>query len=190
MTPIKLSSDLQRQEVINHLLSLNKEDLRLRFGYTPSDDTIAKYVNDSWDRTNDRWYGIYDSNHDGVIATLHVAQMNIDTAELGFTVSKDVRGSGYGEALFNRGILWAKARAIRHIFMHCLSENKAIQHIARKHSMNVITQFGGESEADLSLPYDPSALLSQALVDNIAIYDMICVNQLKLFNNIILRKTT
>lgn len=188
MTPIKLSSDLQRREVIKHLSSLDRGDLRLRFGYTPTEEIIEKYVTDSWERVDDRWYGIYDTDHDGIVATLHIAQMNKDTAELGFTVAEDARGRGYGDALFNRGAVWAKARAIKTLFMHCLSENKAIQHIAKKNGMHVVTLGDGEAEADLDLPYDPSAIISQAMIDQIAVYDMLFVNQMKLINNIILRK--
>lgn len=190
MTPIKMSSDLQRQEVINHLLSLDKEDLRLRFGYTPTDSIIGEYVTKSWDKTDQRWYGIYHQDYDGVVATLHVAQMDSETAELGFTVHKDLRRQGFGNLLFNRGAVWAKARGIKKLFMHCLSENKAVQTIAKNNGMHVVTMFGGEAEADLALPYDPAAIVSQALIDHIAVYDMMFVNQLKLFNKIILRKTS
>lgn len=188
MTPIKLSSDLQRKEVIAHFLSLPKEDLRLRFGYTPTDSIIEKYVNDSWGKTDNDWYGMYDADREGVVATLHISQMDDETAELGFTVSSDLRRRGNGDALFKRGATWAKARGIKRLFMHCLTENVAVQRIAKKNGMHVVRMIGGEAEADLALPYDPTAIVNQALLDNIAVYDMVLVNQLKFFNNIMLRK--
>ena len=189
MTPIKLSLDLQRQEVIKHLLSLDKEDLRLRFGYTPTDSIIEKYVTDTWNTDGNRWFGIYHPEFDGVVGTLHVAQMKDDTAEFGFTVDKRLRGKGYGDALFKRGMLWAKARMVKHIFMHCLSENKIIQHIAKKNCMHVVRLMGGEAEADLVVPKDYSAPYSEAVVDNIAIYDMLLVNQQKMLATLF-RKTS
>lgn len=189
MTPIKLSSDLQKQEVITHLLSLSKEDLRLRFGYAPTESIIEKYVNDTWNTFNDRWYGIYNADKDGVVATLHASQIDEETAEFGFTVSTDLRRRGNGDALFKRGATWAKARGIKKVFMHCLSENVAIQRIAKNNGMHVVKLVGGEAEADLALPHDPAALFNQAMLDNLAVYDMLFINQLKLFNNIILRKT-
>lgn len=189
MTPIKLSSDLQRQEVVDHLLSLSREDLRLRFGYTPTDSIIQKYVEDSWEKVDHRWYGIYDADREGLVATLHVAQMDSETAEFGFTVSTDLRRRGNGDALFKRGITWAKARGVKRVFMHCLSENIAIQRIAKNNGMHVVKMIGGEAEADLALPQDPTAIFGQAILDNMAVYDMLFVNQLRLFNNIILRKT-
>ena len=189
MTPIKLSSDLQRREVIAHFLSLPKEDLRLRFGYTPTDTIIEKYINDSWKRPHDRWYGMYSADRDGVVATLHIAQMDNETAEFGFTVSNDLRRRGNGDALFKRGVAWAKARGLKRLFMHCLSENVAIQRIAKNNNMHVVRMIEGEAEADLALPYDPTAIVNHILLENIALYDMMLVNQLKFFNNIMLRKT-
>ena len=189
MTPIKLSSDLQRKEVIAHFLSLPKEDLRLRFGYTPTDTIIEKYVNDTWDKPDNSWYGMYYADREGVVATLHIAQMDSETAELGFTVSSDLRRRGNGDALFKRGVTWAKSRGIKRLFMHCLSENVPIQRIAKNNGMHVVRLIAGEAEADLALPYDPTAIVHQVLLDSMAIYDMMLVNQLKFFNNIMLRKT-
>lgn len=189
MTPIKLSSDLQRQEVITHFLSLPREDLRLRFGYTPTDTIIEKYVSESWSKQDNTWYGIYDASHDGVVATLHIAQMDSNTAELGLTVSSDLRRRGNGDALFKRAVTWVKARGIKRLFMHCLSENRPIQRIAKKNDMHVVRLIEGEAEADLALPYDPTAIVNEVLLDSIAIYDIMLVNQLKIFNNIMLRKT-
>ena len=182
MTPIKLSSDLQRQEVVKHLLSLDREDLRLRFGYTPTDSIIEQYVSESWSRVGDRWFGIYDSDHEGLVATLHIAKIDNESAEFGFTVSKDMRNQGVGNALFKRGAVWAKAQSVKKLFMHCLSENKAVQSIAKKNEMHVVTILGGEAEADLALPYDPSAIISDVLLDRVSVYDMLLVNQQKLMS--------
>lgn len=184
MTPIKLSLDLQRQEVIKHLLSLDREDLRLRFGYTPTDAIVEKYVTDTWNKDGHRWFGIYHPDYDGVVATIHVAQMEDDAAEFGFTVLKELRGHGLGDTLFKRGALWAKARCIKHVFMHCLSENKAVQHIARKNDMKVVSLGGGESEADVTLPTDYTALLNEVMVDRIAVYDMLAVNHQKMLSTL------
>lgn len=189
VTPIKLSSDLQRQEVINHLLSLDRDDLRLRFGYTPTDSIIEKYVNESWCNNEDRWFGIYHKDYEGLVGTLHAAQMNDDIAEFGFTVDKQLRGQGLGDTLFKRAYTWAKSRGIKKVFMHCLSENKAIQHIAKKNDMNVIRLNGGEAEADLVLPIDYSAPLSEVLLQKMAVYDMLLINQYKLITKYF-RKTS
>ena len=72
--------------------------------------------------------------------------------------------------------------------MHCLSENQAIKKIAKNNSMHVVTLSDGESEADLVLQSNATAKFSEALVDNMAVYDMLLVNQQKFWFNIF-RKT-
>jgi GNAT superfamily N-acetyltransferase len=169
-------------------LSLDPEDLRLRFGYRPTEYVIENYVTGSWARKGDRWFGIYHAEQDGLVATLHVATIDEDAAEFGFTVSKDQRKKGIGDTLFKRGVLWAKARDKKNIFMHCLSENQAIKKIAKNNSMHVVTLAGGESEADLVLKSDPNAAFNEAVADKMAVYDMLLVNQQKFWFNIF-RKT-
>ena len=184
MLPIKLSTESQREQVISHLLSFDADDLRLRFGYTPTEYIIRKYVEDSWGKSGNRWFGIYSPEADGVIATLHVALMNDDQAEFGFTVDSRFRNRGFGSELFSRGVTWAKALSVKKVFMHCLSENAAVRKIAKKNEMHVITLDGDEAEADLALPRDFSAPWADLMLDRIAIYDMLFVNQQKLLNNI------
>ena len=177
MIPIKLNTKLQMEEVITHFLSLEREDLRLRFGYTPTDSIVREYVESSWSTKHDKWFGVYDSGK--CIATAHVCIMKNDTAELGFTVSKDYRKLGIGNKLFVRGTTWAKSLGAKQLFLHCLSENKAIQKIAKNNNMNVVILTGGEAEATIATPYDPSAKFIDNMFDGIAIYDMLLINQQK-----------
>lgn len=178
MIPIRLSTNAQKEEVLKHFLSFERSDLYLRFGYMPNEYAITKYIEESWERPNDRWFGIYDVS--GLMATLHIAKLDEDSCEFGFTVDKEQRNKGIGDTLFKRGILWAKARAYKHVYMQCLTENKAMQRIARKNEMHVVTLDYDEAEADLDVSYDPTAAVAEMVIDNIAIYDMLFVNQQKL----------
>ena len=183
MTPIKLRTKAQKKEVVNHLLCLEREDLRLRFGYSPTDSIIEKYVEDSWGDAKNQWFGVYDSDRDGLIATLHVSLIGNRKAELGCTVFSEYRNNGIGNDLFVRGTTWAKTFGVKEIYMFCLSENKAIQKIAKKNKMHVVTQEGGEAEATLSTPYDIGAPMRDILLDRIAVYDMILISQNKFIKN-------
>ena len=182
MIPIKLTSDLQKEEVVNHLLSLRREDLRLRFGYSPTDSIIRKYVEDSWRKSRNQWFGVCST--EGCIATVHVAISDDKTAELGCTVSQDYRQQGIGNDLFLRAVTWARSYGVKRIFMHCLTENKAIQKIANKNNMDVVIMSGGEAEAIVDISADPMAPYSDVMLDRIAIYDMMLLNQRKLFETI------
>ena len=184
MIPIKLNHKLQREEVLKQLLSLEREDLRLRFGYTPTEEIITTYVNDSWCKDGDQWFGMYDRSFDGVIATMHIAMMGDSAAEIGFTVDKSFRNRGLGTKLFERATTWARAHDVEKLFMHCLSENKAVRSIAKKNEMHVITIIGGEAEADLVLKQDVLAPIADVMLDRIALYDMLLINQQKFMTNI------
>ena len=76
--------------------------------------------------------------------------------------------------------MWAKARAVKHVYMQCLSENKAMQKIARNNKMHVVTLDYDEAEADLDVSYDPTAAVTELMFDNMAVYDMLFINQQKL----------
>lgn len=155
---------------------MDKEDLRLRFGYAITDDFIIKYIDDTWDNPNDQWFAVFESP-EKVIATVHVSKYDGE-AEMGCTVEEEYRNHGLGNALFRRGATWAGKFGIRKIYMHCLSENEAIQKIAKKNSMSVVTIGPGEREAKVTLPYvDFTAPYRDAAYDRMAIYDSIIRTQ-------------
>lgn len=181
MTPLKLSTKVQKEEVIQHLLSFDLSDRRLRFGYIPSEYAISEYVNKSWARKSDTWFGIYDVDHEGLVATLHIAKLEKDSCEFAFTVAENKRNRGIGDILFKRGVTWAKARGIKRVYIQCLSENKAMQKIARNNSMDVNVLSYDEAEANMDIPYDPTAVIADTILNGMAIYDMIFINRQKVF---------
>lgn len=180
MIPQKVNNICEKQLVIDHFLRMGKEDLRLRFGYQITDDYIIKYINDTWYSEDDQWFAVFESP-EKVIATVHVSKYN-NEAEMGCTVEEEYRNMGLGNALFRRGATWANRFGIRKIYMHCLSENEAIQKIAKKNSMSVVTIGQGEKEAKVTLPFiDFTAPYRDAAYDRMAIYDTIIRNQKWIF---------
>jgi len=183
MIPQKVKTKFEHQLIIDHFKRMDKEDLRLRFGYNITDFMLEKYINESWDAKKSQWFAVFESP-EKVIATVHVSLYN-DEAEMGCTVEKEHRNLGLGNALFRRGATWASASGVRKIYMHCLSENKAIQKIAKNNSMNVITIGSEEKEAKVSLPrIDFAAPYRDVAYDNIAIYDSIIRNQKWVFEQL------
>ena len=84
-----------------------------------------------------------------IVGIAHVALAD-DHAELGLSVLPAHRGRGVGSALFERGAQHARNRFVRTLFMHCLSENAAIVHIARRFGMKIVTE-SGDADAHLEL---------------------------------------
>ena len=144
--PIRLRID-QRAPLEAHFLSLGSDDRRLRFGSTLADESVREYVA-RIDFDRDEIFAVTgdDLSHLGVV---HIA-FSEGAAELGMSVLPHVRGQGIGNALFERAVMHLRNRDVGSVFVHCLAENQAMMHLARKHDMRIVYS-GGESEARLAL---------------------------------------
>lgn len=178
MTPRKLSV-LDKQKLINHLTTLRGEDRRLRFGGTVSDDYIISYITKSFD-TDCKWFGV--DHIDGMLVAACHATIADGEAELGCSVDPDYRNQGYAQAMFDRAVTWLRTRGITEVFMHCLSENGAMKHIARKNDMTVVSEYG-ESDATVHIePATPMTVAEDVYLDRIALYDMYVKNNFNAFD--------
>lgn len=168
MIPMKLNTLRERALVKQHLCSLEETDRHLRFGSMLSDYAIEHYVDGSWEGDNE-WLGIIEQ--DEVIAVIHVAFETPTRAELGLSVDPKWRGKKLGQALFERAIIFLKARQVQDVYMHCLSENMVMKHIARKNEMHLESAHG-ETDADLILKdITPLDKYQEVLIENLAMYD-------------------
>ncbi len=141
-------SPAARDAIRVHLQALSPADRRLRFGVPLSDETIAGYVA-RLDFERDAVFGVRDD--DGtLIGMTHVATLD-DAVELGLSVDPAQRGRGLAQAMFRRAALHARNRGFGQVFMHCLSENAAMMHIARKAGMRIVID-GSDRDASLALP--------------------------------------
>ena len=141
-------SPSSRPEILAHLLALAPEDRRLRFGVPLADETIAGYVA-RLDFDRDAVFGVRDD--DGhLVGVTHVATLD-DAVELGLSVNATQRGRGLAQAMFRRATLHARNRGFGELYMHCLSENATMMHIARKAGMRIVID-GADRDATLALP--------------------------------------
>ena len=151
--PIREVPEHHRERILRHLLALDERDRYLRFGYMANDKQITRYV-DSLDFNRDELYGVYDNNLE-LVALAHLAYsedpQHRECAEFGGSVNKSERGRGLGQQLFDRAILHCRNRGAHLLFIHALSENKAMLKIARNAGA-VVERSGSESEAHLTLP--------------------------------------
>ena len=168
MLPRKMAS-FEAPKLIKHLVSLQGEDRRLRFGGTVSDDYIASYAKNSLiDSENNQWFVCGEND---IVAACHIA-LDKEEAELGCSVDKEFRGLGLAQLMFDRAVLWMRTKGIREVFMHCLTENQIMKHIARKNDMTIVSS-SGESDANVEIePATPITVFEDAYMDRMAIYDM------------------
>jgi len=158
--PIRSLSPRHRDRIAAHLLALPERDRYLRFGYAAGDPQIQRYV-DGLDFDLDEVFGVFNRRLE-LIALAHLAYPRPDqangpkAAEFGGSVLPGVRGRGYGARLFEHAMLHARNRGLDTMFIHALSENTKMLHIARRAGA-VVQRDGSESEAFLKLPHDTLA---------------------------------
>ena len=168
-------SRLERAALEGHLLALADEDRRLRFGVVLPDAAISDYVS-GVDFGRDAVFGVFDESL-RLVAAAHLARCE-GHAELGVSVLPDWRGRGAGAALLARSHTHARNWGIRALFMHCLSENGAMMHLARKQGMCIVTQ-QGETDAWLKLPpADASSYAHELLAERLGLFDFALKRQL------------
>jgi RimJ/RimL family protein N-acetyltransferase len=175
MIPRKLAS-FEGKKLINHLCNLKGEDRRLRFGALVSDESIDSYVKKTL-INDDTWFVF--GKHE-IVAACHVSIYK-EEAELGCSVNMEFRKQKFAQALFNRAIIYLRANNIKNVYMHCLSENEAMRHIAKKNDMTVV-RCSEESNALVQIdPPSPLTLYHNEYLNNIAIYDMLIRTQSEVY---------
>ena len=143
---------VEREEFLDHLLRLDPLSRRSRFGAEISDDFIASYAHTALNE-NCRIWGYFGprGNLRGT-GELKRFQEDPHSAEAAFTVEPQYRGKGVGTELFNRVLLSAQNRNVRHLYLNCLGENIEMQSIARKFEAVLVFE-QGEVMCDVIPPH-------------------------------------
>ena len=123
----------------DHLLRLDDESRRLRFGMGVGDEFITGYA----ERLNDMKSIVYAYMIEGEVhaaAELRpLAGQMRGEAEAAFSVEKPFQDGGIGTELLGRIVRAARNRSITRVYMNCLAENRKMQKIAKKY--DAILQF-------------------------------------------------
>ena len=165
---VKELSHYEKPALETHFLSLAPEDRRLRFGTDLNQFAIHAYVM-GIDFDRDAVFGVLDDDL-RVVGAAHLAHGG-DYAELGVSVLQSHRGLGIGAELLRRAHVHARNVGASALFMHCLTENSAMMHLARKQGMEIVAATG-EADAWLKLPLaDALSLTSEAAEQRIALVD-------------------
>jgi GNAT superfamily N-acetyltransferase len=154
-----------------HLLALDSDSRYTRFGTIIKDEVIEQLC-DRFE-TNYQQHKIFviEDENLKVVAAGHIA-LEDDSTELAYSVLKEYRKQGMGDALMSRTIEWCQNRNIKGGCMVCLSSNTAIKALAKKHGL-LINQ-GGETMANITIPQATVTSVMHEVIDsNIARADHI-----------------
>jgi GNAT superfamily N-acetyltransferase len=174
---------LERAKFATHLRALDGEDRRLRFGMALPDPAIEQYVA-RIDFSRDTVFGVFDDALQ-LAGAAHLARADAH-AELGVSVLPGFRGRGIGAALLARAHVHARNWGIGVLFMHCLTENGAMLHLARKQDMRIVAE-SGEADARLELPPATPSSIAQALFDErVGLFDYALKSQFDTARRLIL----
>ncbi len=177
---VKEVPERDRRRLLMHFLALADSDRLLRFGSILPDELITRYVQ-HLDFSRDTIFGVYDEKLH-LVGVGHLAFAPRDAvphgalsveraAEFGVSVSEAARGLGVGTKLFERAAMHCRNAEIDTLFMHCLSSNKTMMHIAKKAGMQ-IQRDRGEADAYLKLtPANPASVLQEAVEEQVASLD-------------------
>jgi GNAT superfamily N-acetyltransferase len=179
---VKQLEERDRRRMLKHFMALDDSDRLLRFGTVLPDEQLTAYVN-KIDLDRDTVYGVYNPVFK-LVAVGHLAFAPKEqlapggavtekerVAEFGVSVSKSARGLGIGSKLFERAAIHCRNADVDTLYMHCLSSNKTMMHIAKKAGMEIQREYG-EADAHLRLPpASPGTMLQEALEEQFATID-------------------
>jgi len=174
-----------KDEILNHLLQLNDEDRRLRFGTQTPDEVIAHYV-EHLDFNKDTVFGIFNDDLK-LIGMAHLAYLpesknQARAAEFGVSVLPEGRAQGLGTALLQRSAVHSRNTRIETLYVHCLASNKAMMYLAQKAGMRVEYAYG-DADAYLKLsPASPATIVEEAANEQWADLDYAMKSNLKKTN--------
>jgi GNAT superfamily N-acetyltransferase len=162
-----------RERLLTHFLALDENDRLLRFGQVVPNRVIENYVR-AIDFKRDTVFGVFSSNLE-LTGVGHLAYLPAEgdkrTAEFGVSVLESVRGQGIGSKLFERAAIRSRNTHVTMLYMHCLSRNSTMMHIAKKAGMKIEYAYG-EADAYLTLPpADQSSIIAEMLQEQAAVFD-------------------
>ena len=134
-----------------HLKNLTDEDKISRFGYLITDYMIDKLILDMCYHPSEHelWYARTDDTR---VGWGHLARNPDGSWELAVSVEKEYQRQGIGNKLIQEMLEFAKFHHISEIYMHCIEDNRVIQHLASKHDLTTRQRGAGERTALLEVP--------------------------------------
>lgn len=136
----------------NHLKGLSEADRYTRFCYNIKDENIDRFILSILYNAAD--HHLFTATKDDTILGFgHLAREG-DDWELAVSVDGNSQSQGVAGQIMDFMIDWGTTRGVHSVFMHCITQNAKIQHLARKHGLRMVERDGAEvtSKVDLPLP--------------------------------------
>lgn len=133
-----------------HLKNLSPEDRYTRFCYNIKDEQIDQFILSILYNQQD--HHLFTATvDDAIVGFGHLAREGANW-ELAVSVDNNVQGQGVANKLMSFMIPWAQIHGVHNVFMHCITQNQKIQHLARKHGLRTVERDGQEITSRVELP--------------------------------------
>ena len=156
-------------EITEHLLRLDPETRRMRFGNAVSDDYIRTYAERMFDGDSVVFGAFPDGQLRGISEMHELKMPGRADAEVALSVEPDWQNRGIGSALFERIVTAARNRFFDSLHVLFLHENKRMQRIAEKHHPK-LEFHNGEVEATFDPPWPTPISFAKELADDTSAY--------------------
>lgn len=134
-----------------HLKKLTPQDRYTRFCYNIKDEQIDQLILRVLYNQQD--HHLFTATlHDNIVGFGHLAREGDADWELAVSVDSNLQGQGIGDKLMSFMIPWAQIHGVHNVFMHCITQNQKIQHLARKHGLRTVERDGQEITSQVELP--------------------------------------
>jgi len=144
----------------DHLLRLDGESRRFRFGSAVSAEFVERYAARAF-RSGAIVHGYFVDGTLRAAAELYpMGDVLPGEAEAAFSVEREFQNHGLGTLLLDRVILAARNRGIRTLCLSCLSQNRRMQQIVRKFDAELSFD-ADEVMAEVKAPYPTALSLAQ-----------------------------
>ncbi len=160
-----------------HLLRLDPESRRTRFGTPVGDYFIEQYAENALGNHSIAHGYFVDGILRGVAELRGFRGVAGGDAEAAFSVENDFQNRGIGTELFSRTVLAARNRGISKLFVNFLSQNARMQAIAKKFDA-VVTYDSDGGHAEIDAPRaNALSIWKEALTDSQDLADSLMQTQ-------------
>lgn len=122
----------ETQKFRDHLLRLDNESRRMRFGMPVDEPFITDYASRAASLNNIVYGYFKDGEMRGAAEMRQIGDSFSSDAEGAFSVETDYQNQGIGTELLGRIVRSARNRGISRLYMNCLAENRKMQRLAKK----------------------------------------------------------
>jgi len=134
----------------SHLKNLSEADRYTRFCYNIKDENIDQFILSILYNVDDHHLFTAELD-DKIVGFGHLAREGSNW-ELAVSVDSNCQGQGVANGIMDFMIDWGTTRGVHSVFMHCITQNAKIQHLARKHGLRMVDRDGAEVTSRVDLP--------------------------------------